>query len=281
MVGLNNFLFCDQKIYDKVKQFLDRDLGMEGNYMVISMSDGMAKPEDIFRWTKNQGYLCIATYHPEIYSKMFPNNVVDAHTHDNEPLKLAKEIKYCLTNFGMDKPMTNNTFFISDTHFFHNNIISYCNRPFRNVDEMNSVMIENWNNIVREDDVVWHLGDFSFGKKDNVKDILPKLNGKINLIVGNHDKQNIHFYYDAGFHRVYDRPVVINNFIILSHAPLEWVKAPMFNIFGHVHDNAIYSTWSLNGCCACVERHDYAPISWQTINTKYNELLDSLEQKRM
>lgn len=78
-------------------------------------------------------------------------------------------------------------FFTSDTHFNHANIIlpTYCNRPFKNVTEMNEKMIENWNRVVSKEDTVWHLGDFGFGNIDNVVD---RLNGIINIILGSHDK---------------------------------------------------------------------------------------------
>ena len=190
-----------------------------------------------------------------------------------------KQAIWVLTNFGRDKKMNDNTWFISDTHFSHANIIRYCNRPWNHglgedgqlivddsdVEAMNKTIVDNWNKVVGKDDIVWHLGDFSFGKKDNVEKYFKQLNGRINIVLGNHDKQKVKFYYDVGFHRVYDRPVIINNFFILSHEPLQWVQNPMYNIFGHIHDNPIYKTWSNRGCCVCVERHDYTPISWKEI----------------
>lgn len=210
--------------------------------------------------------------------KMFPNNFVDCSRYEPfEALseRMAKEAIWILTNYGQDRPMTSNTWFISDTHFYHDNIIKYCNRPFANIDEMNEALIQRWNSVVGKDDVIWHLGDFVLGKKDNIS-IIKRLNGKINLVLGNHDHQKFKFYYEAGFNRVYDRPVIINNFYILSHAPLEWVQNPMFNIFGHVHGNPIYKTWSSNGCCVCAERHDYTPISWKTIQDHISSMKNNL-----
>ena len=51
----------------------------------------------------------------------------------------------------------------ADTHFFHHNVIRYCNRPYENVDQMNESLIETWNECIKPDDLVYHLGDFGFG----------------------------------------------------------------------------------------------------------------------
>jgi len=83
-----------------------------------------------------------------------------------------------------------NIFFTSDTHFFHTNIIKYCNRPFENAEEMNEVIIRNWNSVVNYNDVVYHLGDFILGITDKVKvakSMRERLNGDIHFIMGNHD----------------------------------------------------------------------------------------------
>jgi calcineurin-like phosphoesterase family protein len=77
-------------------------------------------------------------------------------------------------------------FFTSDHHFNHYNIIKYSSRPYRDVAEMNAALINNWNNTVSNDDEVFYLGDFSM-KIDVMLATLPKLNGKLHLIAGNHD----------------------------------------------------------------------------------------------
>lgn len=81
-----------------------------------------------------------------------------------------------------------NTWFVSDTHFGHKNIIKYSNRPFNSVEEMDALMIQNWNKLVKPNDTVYHLGDFAFGKFEFVRDVIRELNGKKHLILGNHDK---------------------------------------------------------------------------------------------
>ncbi len=77
-------------------------------------------------------------------------------------------------------------FYIADTHFSHDNIIHFCERPFKNIDEMDETLINNWNAVVGDDDVVIHLGDV-FWRYDRAKVIAPRLKGTKLLIRGNHD----------------------------------------------------------------------------------------------
>lgn len=79
-------------------------------------------------------------------------------------------------------------FFISDTHFGHKNIIQFCDRPFATVEEMNEALINNWNNVVGEDDTVYHLGDVALGKWVEWDGLLSQLNGYKVLVVGNHER---------------------------------------------------------------------------------------------
>ncbi len=78
-----------------------------------------------------------------------------------------------------------NIYFVSDTHFSHRNILTYCARPFASIEEMNETLIQNWNDIVKPQDTIYHLGDFGIG---DVVPILRRLNGNKILIIGNHDK---------------------------------------------------------------------------------------------
>ena len=95
-----------------------------------------------------------------------------------------------------------NLFFTSDTHFYHGNIIRFCNRPFKSVEMMNETIISNWNNTVGQDDIVFHLGDFCLGGSAEWNKILDRLNGKIYLIMGNHDLKNIRQGYIGRFEHV-------------------------------------------------------------------------------
>jgi len=78
-------------------------------------------------------------------------------------------------------------FYISDTHFGHEAVIGFCNRPFSTFNEMDEFMINAWNDVVRPQDIVYHLGDFCFMGEGHARTIFHRLNGKKILILGNHD----------------------------------------------------------------------------------------------
>lgn len=162
-----------------------------------------------------------------------------------------------------------NTFFIADPHFGHAKIIDYENRPFADVTEMDHKLIENWNSVVTKSDKVYLLGDFSFYNKEKSAQILRKLKGMKYLVMGNHDSHSVTAYYDMGFHRVYDIPVILEDFWILSHEPL-YINSnmPYANIFGHVHGNKEYSDFSGQSFCVSVERINYTPVTFHEIKKK-------------
>lgn len=145
-----------------------------------------------------------------------------------------------------------NIFIISDTHFFHKNIIKYCNRPFKTYQEMNEFMIKKWNEKVSKEDMVIHLGDFCLYGKHKVKEIRDQLNGTIILIKGNHDNYNME---DLGF-LIVRGTLQIGN-LILSHRPLlvEEIPEGFINIHGHIHHKDSY-----NGVNVSVEKTKYEPI---------------------
>lgn len=76
----------------------------------------------------------------------------------------------------------------SDTHFGHNKIIEYNNRPFDNIDEHDEALIELWNSLVGKKDEIYHLGDFAWRGKSFIENIFAKLNGQKFLVKGSHDK---------------------------------------------------------------------------------------------
>lgn len=83
-------------------------------------------------------------------------------------------------------------FFTSDLHFSHRNVIEYCQRPFKDIDEMNEAIVSQWNSQVKTEDIVYVLGDFSLNP-NAMSLFFPRLNGSKVLVAGNHD-QVINFY---------------------------------------------------------------------------------------
>lgn len=180
------------------------------------------------------------------------------------------------------------TFFTSDTHFGHTNVIEYCNRPFASAEEMDEAMIQAWNDTVSPKDTVFHLGDFAFSKVTKSAEIFARLNGSKHLIVGNHDKDakklswttisNLHTFRPNK-----DAPVQAK--IVLCHYPLEvWNKshAGTYHLHGHSHgslkskrprrmDIGVDATYSLTGRFG-------APLSFdQVIDLLKHDKLDSID----
>lgn len=164
------------------------------------------------------------------------------------------------------RKMSEQIYFIADTHFGHANIIKYEKRPFASVSEMDKMLIQNWNNVVSESDEIFVLGDFSFYNKEKTKEILQQLNGKKTLIMGNHDTQPLDYYLECGFQDVNKYPIILDGFWILSHEPLYINDCmPYANIYGHVHANKTYTNYTNQSFCACVERIHYTPILFSKI----------------
>lgn len=162
----------------------------------------------------------------------------------------------------------NNTLFIADPHFEHANIIRYCNRPYANLAEMRRDLIYKWNSVVTDDDIVYMLGDFSFGPITKIREYVAALAGTKHLVMGNHDRHKPHQYLDCGFVSVSKQPIILDNKYILSHRPIQ--DTPYINIYGHIHNNPItdYSMDPTRSCCVSVECINYTPITLEAINDR-------------
>lgn len=166
--------------------------------------------------------------------------------------------------------MKEKIYFIADTHFGDDSIRRYENRPFENTVQMEQELIKRWNNIVEENDKVYVLGDFGADKCE--KELISKLKGVIYLVKGNHDEYSNEYYRKVGFAEVYDLPVILKSFWILSHEPLYInTNMPYANIFGHVHNSPIYKTCSCQHYCVSAERIDYTPVSMEYIIRKIKD----------
>lgn len=119
-------------------------------------------------------------------------------------------------------------FVISDLHLDHRNIIKYCNRPFKDVNEMNEILINNWNRVVTDNDRIFCLGDFCLSGKNKIIELGNRLKGRKTLILGNHEHASLKTYYMAGFEIVSKYPILLNDIFILSHRPLKNLNILIF-----------------------------------------------------
>lgn len=131
--------------------------------------------------------------------------------------------------------------FTADLHLGHANIVKYCSRPFKDVREMNEVLITNWNHRVKPEDTVFHNGDFCFKNSAGGKEgegmihkstyYTSKLNGNIVFIKGNHDRNN-------SVRTIIDRLVIRYgpHFVNMVHVPENYDSDFAINFVGHVHE---------------------------------------------
>ena len=166
--------------------------------------------------------------------------------------------------------LSDKNFIISDNHFFHLSIIKFCNRPYNieglhnkdfecdEIAKMNHDMLAEFDKLP-EECTIWNNGDLFFAgesqkKKlienhlEEMKSIVNRMKGptgkrKLILILGNHDnlhrenESRIKFYYELGFDKVFDTPIIIEDNFILSHEPVYISPANNFkNLYGHTHD---------------------------------------------
>jgi len=168
----------------------------------------------------------------------------------------------------------NKVFFTSDTHFNHTNIIKYTNRPFKDVNEMNRVLIEKWNAKVSPRDTVYFLGDFAMGPIHRWKDFYKVLKGEKILIRGSHDRNAKFMKEDVGFTEIHEKLEVDlgeHGIWLLQHEPM---KTSQKLLHGHVHQHwRRLGEWMIN---VSVDVWDFQPV---TIEEMLKVTIDSMEYK--
>ncbi len=158
--------------------------------------------------------------------------------------------------------ITQNTWIISDTHFFHENIGRYCNRP----ENWQELIIKNWNDLVSPDEPVLHLGDFALGKKSNFDLLTAILNGRLFLIQGNHDRLSQTYCQAHGVTLIKNSLLVeIEDRVklIFSHRPIVPLEDGWVNLHGHIHNvppPPEGSNLGSNHINMSVELRDYRPL---------------------
>lgn len=167
----------------------------------------------------------------------------------------------------MSKP---ETFFTSDTHFFHEKILDMRNalrvarggRAWECVEDMHETIVERWNAVVRPTDVVYHIGDVTFKPKVRAAEfeqLWSRLNGVKYLNPGNHD-ECVHM--SRFFRKIEYWNVFATSGFFTSHVPLplsEFRDTP-FQLHGHTHQpDPVDEARGMNYVCACVEAWDFRP----------------------
>jgi len=159
----------------------------------------------------------------------------------------------------------------SDLHLSHNNIIKYENRPYKDINEMNKDIFNNWKTVVKKKDVIFCLGDVALGmNKEELTKNISNMSGKKILILGNHDRgRSLKWWKDVGFDEVYPYPIIIDDFFMLSHEPLYLNNnMPFINIHGHTHSNSFDSKQHVN---VSLDVINFKPISLDEIINQHKE----------
>ena len=162
--------------------------------------------------------------------------------------------------------MSRKIFVISDTHFGHENILTFKDdlasyiRPFKSVEEMDELMVDNWNSTVGHQDIVYHLGDVFFGKGHEV---LHRLNGRKRLVAGNHDNLKSP-YIQNQFQKVMESRSFREFACILTHRPIIIPDDARFlwNVHGHIHGRESPTAYHIN---VSVERTKYTPVDLEQL----------------
>jgi calcineurin-like phosphoesterase family protein len=185
--------------------------------------------------------------------------------------------------------ITPDTWIISDTHFLHDNIVKYCDRPGNH----NSLMSLNWASAVQPEDTILHLGDIFMGNATKAAKLIAKLPGDKWFIRGNHDHKALSFYANLGFKHVGQTDFGANNTayvelgehrILFTHYPdVTWMDKWTINVHGHIHNNKHgYNLAERDYRNVSVEVMDYAPTRLRDIidGTSYAGRLEKGTQSK-
>ena len=165
--------------------------------------------------------------------------------------------------------------FTSDLHLGHTNILKFCNRPFTNVNDMNEIIIGNWNACVKPDDIVYHLGDFCFG---DPKQYYQRLNGNIIFIPGSHDK-NLNQIRAEMLPSLYVLNLKEHNITLCHYSLRSWEKShyATWHLFGHHHGKLPPYGLSFD---VGIDTNDFYPYSLDDVELKMSALKPIVDYRR-
>lgn len=168
-------------------------------------------------------------------------------------------------------------FLTSDSHLGHFNICKYCHRPFQSRSEMDQTLIKNWNEVVPEDGIVVHCGDFMLPHNEDIKEYnkyLNRLNGRVLLLRGNHDLASLDWVSDKLI-AVRDQAMIVVDGvkIFAQHYPCAAFNGD-YHVYGHIHTLADGTCYGIDGDVTKVmgkntydvgvDQNGYTPVSyWQ------------------
>ena len=123
-------------------------------------------------------------------------------------------------------------FFTADEHYFHTNIIKYCNRPFKSVEEMDDTIITNHNKVVTDSDYVIHAGDFTLKSSGIASNYISKLSGHHVFLRGSHD-----YWIPSHHHEIWEVQIKDQYIVVCHYAMRTWARSHYnsWNLHGHSH----------------------------------------------
>lgn len=163
-------------------------------------------------------------------------------------------------------------YFTADNHFQHANIIRYCNRPFKTIEQHDETQIVNWNSIVTPKDTIYILGDVGFG---DISKILERLNGTKILILGSHDKSALQYpQYFAKISPLLEISIEGQVIILCHYAMRVWSKSHYgsFHLFGHSHGRLESFGKSFD---VGVDSNNFFPYSFEEVKQRMDRLPDN------
>ena len=166
-----------------------------------------------------------------------------------------------------------NVFWTADSHYGHRNMLKYYPKRGSTVEDMDEMLIRNWNSVVKPGDTVYHCGDFAWSYKDTeLEKLVRRLNGQIHLILGNHDHKGYKSYrgfawvgqpYQGKMVKIGDQSVYCAHY---AHTTWAQSHRGTWHVFGHSHGNLQDGAEAGKlRCDVGVDAWDYYPVSMEQL----------------
>ena len=191
----------------------------------------------------------------------------------------------------MDNKLEKQIWFVSDTHFGHIKDFLWAPRGFDSIEEHDKSIIQNWNQLIKPEDEVYHLGDVMLNDNEHGLQCLKQLNGKIHILIGNHDTESRVELYKQCSNVVsidYAKELKIGKYYFwLCHYPTitanydddkPWAKH-LINIYGHTHQQNKFYNDNPYMYCVCLDAQNNNPVNLDTILAEIKEKKEQLDRQ--